>query len=52
MKQAEQSSTSTEVPKTKLALLDKYKEEPKKEITKETNSTKRIKENKKSSNGR
>jgi chaperonin GroES len=38
MKQAEQSSTSTEVPKTKLALLDKYKEEPVKEIT--TESTK------------
>jgi hypothetical protein len=32
MKQAEQSSTSTEVPKTKLALLDKYKEEPVKEL--------------------
>jgi chaperonin GroES len=38
MKQAEQSSTSKEVPKTKLALLDKYKEEPVKEIT--TESTK------------
>ena len=36
MKQAEQSSTSKEVPKVKSALLDKYKEEPKKEITKET----------------
>ena len=31
MKQAEQSSTSKEVPKVKSALLDKYKEEPKKE---------------------
>ena len=36
MKQAEQSSTSKEVPKVKSALLDKYKEEHKKEITKET----------------
>ncbi|MBC8149805.1 MAG: co-chaperone GroES [Bacteroidetes bacterium] len=36
MKQAEQSSTSKEVPEVKSALLDKYKEEPKKEITKET----------------
>ena len=30
MKTTEQSSTSTEVPKTKSALLDKYKEEPSK----------------------
>ncbi len=36
MKAQEQSSTSTEVPKTKSALLDKYKKEPKKEVTKET----------------
>ena len=31
MKAQEQSSTSTEVPKTKSALLDKYKKEPKKD---------------------
>ena len=36
MKTAEQSSTSTEVPKVKSALLDKYQEEPVKEITSET----------------
>ena len=36
MKAQEQSSTSTEVPKTKSALLDKYQEEPVKEITSET----------------
>ena len=36
MNKAEQSSTSTEVPKTKSALLDKYKEEPVKEVTEET----------------
>ncbi len=36
MNKAEQSSTSTEVPKTKSALLDKYKEEPVKEVTAES----------------
>ena len=36
MNKAEQSSTSIEAPKTKSALLDKYKEEPVKEVTAET----------------
>ena len=36
MNNAEQSSTSIEVPQIKSALLDKYKEEPVKEITAET----------------
>ncbi len=37
MKTQEQSSTlKEEVPKIKTGLLDKYKQEPKKEVTKET----------------
>jgi len=36
MTKAEQSSTSKEVPKHKFALEEKYKSEPKKEVTKET----------------
>ena len=37
MKTQETSSTSKEeVPKIKTGLLDKYKKEPKKEVTKET----------------
>ena len=36
MKKAEQSSILKEVPKVKSGLLDKYKSEPKEEVTKET----------------